>query len=253
MVKEIVIGLDDGHGLETAGKRSPQGDKENEFNHYTKIYLKKELERCGFKIVDCSPSRNDNSLLDRVKRANNGKCDIFISIHFNAMGTKFQIYAEGIETYYHGSSIVGEKLAKIIHNSLMQGSKMNNRGVKSDKVLYANGLYVLRHTIMPAILVECGFMDNKEDLALMKSTAYRKECAREICQGVCKFFDKKYIPEPKESNKNDSNKSLSSNKSYDSILKEVSDYNKVWIDFVKKHPEVNLKGLIQKLYYWKGD
>jgi N-acetylmuramoyl-L-alanine amidase len=187
-----IIAVDDGHGLETAGKRSPDGYKENIFNHYTKEYLKIELIAQSFKIVDCSPTRSDNSLQDRCNRANNGNADIFVSIHFNAMGNKWQSGAEGIETYYHGGSTKGKKLATCVHKRLMQGTRMNNRGIKADTTIYTSGFAVLRNTKMPAILPECGFMDNKEDIILMKSIDYRKECAKEICQGICDYFGISY-------------------------------------------------------------
>lgn len=233
--KTFVIGVDDGHGYDTAGKRSPSGYKENEFNHWTKVYLIEALKRCGFKIIDCSPSRKDNSLQNRCDIANNNDCDAFVSIHFNAMGYKWQIKAEGIETYYFPGSSKGEILAKVVHHELMQGTKMNNRGVKTAR------FYVLRYTKMPAILVECGFMDNKEDFALMQSTHYRKECSEEICKGFCENFGVKYIAPT----------STSKTKSADEILDEVSNYASVWKDFIKENKHVNLEGLIQKLYYWE--
>lgn len=191
-MSKIIVAVDDGHGKNTAGKSTPAGYKENEFNHYTKEYLIDELEYNDFKIVDCSPTRDDNSLADRCNRANNGNADIFVSIHFNAMGSSWQSTASGIETYYHDSSTKGKKLANKVHNQLIKGTTQKNRGIKSDYSLYTNGLYVLRKTSMPAILVECGFMDNKTEAKLMKSTAFRKECSQEICKGICNYFSKTY-------------------------------------------------------------
>lgn len=212
-----IIAVDDGHGIETPGKRSPDGYKENEFNHFTKEYLKEELINNKFKVVDCSPNRDDNSLSNRVEIANNAKADIFISIHFNAMGNSWQSEAEGIETYYHNKSSNGRKLANLVHKNLLQETKQNNRGVKSDSVLYKNGLYVLRNTLMPAILIECGFMDNKYDLQLMKYNQFRKECAIEICKGVCEYFGVTY-------------NHVSNISEYEEVLKnsELDDYE-AWI------------------------
>ena len=236
----FIVAIGGGHGINTPGKQSPDGYKENNFNYFTKEYLEIELKRQGFKVIDVSPTRDDTELSDRVKTANDSNADIFISIHFNAMGSKWQNWAEGIETYYHIGSTKGKKLADLVHRYLMKGTKMNDMGVKSDGVLYKNGLYVLRYTKMPAILIEAGFMDNKKDRLLMESDSYRRECAKEICQAVCEYFGKQYVQEAKNIN------------AY-AILKEVSNYSDVWFDFVKKHQkDVNLEGLIEKLYYWKG-
>lgn len=197
----IIIGAGDGHGINTPGKRSPSGYKENEFNHYTKEFLEDEINRQpDFKFVDVSPTRADDSLQTRVNRANNANADVFVSIHYNAFTGKWQDNAKGIETYYHGGSTKGKKLATLVHSELIRGTKMTNRGVKSDKSIYGSGFYVLRYTKMPAILVECGFMDNPHDFELMKSSNYRKECAIEICRGICKYFNKTYIPAKVKSN-----------------------------------------------------
>lgn len=182
----IIIAVDDGHGQNTAGKRTPDGYKENEFNHYTKEYLIDELEYNGFKIVDVSPTRDDNSLSDRCNRANKGNADIFISIHFNAYTGEWQTKASGLESYYFPGSVEGEKLCNKIHSQLIKGTKQNNRGVKT-----AN-FYVLKNTSMPAVLCECGFMDNKTEADLMKSTSFRKECSKEIAKGICDYFGKTY-------------------------------------------------------------
>lgn len=235
--KEIVIGCDDGHGVETPGKRTPDMYKENEFNHWTKEYLIDELNYNGFKTVDCSPTRDDNSLADRCNRANKGNCDLIVSIHFNAILGKWQSKASGIETYHYiNNSGKGIRAAQMIHTELIKGTKMVNRGVKG-----AN-FKILRDTKMPAVLVECGFMDYKEEAILMKSTKYRKECSIEICKGICKYFNKTYKGKP-----------ASDKLKYDEILKKVSpEYYKIWLEFVKEHQEkVNLKGLIKNIYYWK--
>jgi len=194
-----------------------------------------ELEYNGFGVVDCSPSRNDNSLDDRCNIANKEKCDLFVSIHYNAITGKWQASAEGIETYHYiNNSGKGIRAAQAIHTELMKGTKMKNRGVKG-----AN-FYVLKNTDMMAVLVECGFMDNKEDAILMKSKSYRQECSIEICKGICNIFGKTYKSR------------ISGIKKYDEILKIVSpEYYKIWLEFVKTHQkDVNLEGLIEKLYYW---
>jgi N-acetylmuramoyl-L-alanine amidase len=187
-----IIGLDDGHGTETSGKQTPDGFKENLFNDCVKQELIKELQFNGFGIVDCSPDRSDNSLQDRVNREKSGHCDIFVSIHYNAMGGNWQDYAGGIESYYCGGSSQSQNLAQCIHSELIKGTPLKDRGVKSDLTLYSTGLYVLQKTFSPAVLVECGFMDNTREAELMKSPQYRVECAKEICQGICKYFKVPY-------------------------------------------------------------
>lgn len=185
-----LIAIDDGHGMDTFGKRTPKFEngtfmKENEFNRAVANYLKIDLERCGFKTLTVAPTDKDISLKQRVDLANNKKADFYISIHANALTGEWGSQ-NGIETYYYTGSIEGKKTAKIIHTFLMQGSTMTDRGVKT-----AN-FYVLKNTNMPAVLVECGFMDNLREAKLLMSEEYRRECAEEIAKGICKYFNVKY-------------------------------------------------------------
>lgn len=193
-----LIALDDGHGMETAGKRTPfipeigRQIKENEFNREVVKYLDIELRRCGFKTLLTAPTDVDTPLAERVRKANNAKADLFISIHYNAYDGKFDGYdPEGFSAhvYLGNKNTKSGQFAKIALKYLAQGTKQKNRG------LVEQNLYVTRETKMPAVLFELGFMDNKREALLMINKDFQKECAREIAQAVCEFYGVKYIPE----------------------------------------------------------
>ena len=174
------VALDDGHGMQTPGKRTPafaDGSimHENEFNRRVVQLLAEKLIARGIDVVEIAPGDGDVSLHDRVTAANNAKADIYISVHANALGGGWNS-GQGIETYHYPGSKESEKLAKVVHEKLIGGTKQKNRGVKS-----AN-FYVLRKTAMPAVLVECGFMTNPEEAELLKSETFRAECVDEICE-----------------------------------------------------------------------
>lgn len=240
MSKIYVISVDDGHGLETSGKRTPKYSdghfvKENEFNHACKMYLIEELKRQPqLTPYDVSPERSDTPLSTRVNRANNKKSDIFYSIHFNALIESWRSGNGGIETYYYPNSTKGKKLATSIHKYSIQGTPLKNRGVKS-----AN-FYVLRETYMPAVLSEFGFMDIMKEANLMRNTSYQQECAREACKGICEYFGLAYVSDNPPVKKD-----------YEAILKEVSKWSNVYLEDLKTiHKDGhNWKGLIEKLYY----
>lgn len=186
-----LIALDDGHGMETAGKRTPtfpEGGimKENEFNSRTVALVDVELKRCGFRTLLVAPTDKDTPLAERVKKANNAGADFYLSVHANAFMGKWG-NAKGIETLTWGS---GESLrvGKILHKWLLQGTKLTDRGLKD-----GSWLYVVKNTKMPAVLVECGFMDNLEEARLLKSEAYRQETAIELAKGLCEAFNYKYV------------------------------------------------------------
>lgn len=196
----IYIALDDGHGMETAGKRTPNfkdGTKsketgkdfmhENEFNRRVVAILKEELERCGFRVLLVAPTDADTPLADRVKLANKEKVDFYFSVHANAMKGVWGT-ARGLETFtaHKGE---GLRIGKILHKHMMQGTEFADRGMKD-----GNHLYVIRATNMPSALVECGFMDNDREARLLLSEEYRQECAIEFAKGFCEAYGIQYKP-----------------------------------------------------------
>lgn len=183
-----LVCVDPGHGINTPGKRTPviaelgRSIKEYEFNKPVAYYLRKELERCGFRTMLATVNDLDTPLATRTKRANDANADIYVSIHYNAGG------GQGVETYHFPGSSKGRRLAQCIHEFVIQGTPQKNRGVKS-----AN-FYVLRHTKMPAALIEFGFMDDPglREARLMINKAFQLECAQETAKGICKYFGVPY-------------------------------------------------------------
>jgi len=194
--KDYLIALDDGHGMETPGKRTPvfpDGTvmKENEFNRAVVKHLDEDLRRIGFNTLLTAPTDEDTPLEDRVKKANDAKADIYVSVHVNAFKGIWDASLGGQETYHYHTSVKGKQLAAAIHKNLIQGTPLIDRGIKP------GNFYVLRETDMPAVLPECGFMDASNDAKHLRTEEYRKECAIEISRGICEYFGITY-PEQKE-------------------------------------------------------
>lgn len=194
-MKIAYIGIDNGHGKNTPGKRTPdESMREWEFNYQTAKYLNEELQFNNFKTLMVSDTSEDTPLRTRTDRANNAKVDIFVSIHANAyLGTWGD--ANGIETFAYKASTTGDKLAKLVQEELIKATNLRDRGVKY------NNLFITRETNMPSILCECGFMDNKREAILLKSDSYRRACAKAICKGICRFYNVNY----KDKSLNESN------------------------------------------------
>lgn len=224
----IKISIDDGHGLETAGKRTPKfadGSflKENEFNRVVAGYLELALKRCGFVVVQTAPEDNDVSLATRAKRANSAKSDLHISIHANAFGHDWN-GANGIETFvYKLADKQTVNIAKTVQKELISATGLKDRGVKENP-----NLYILHATKMPAILVECGFMTNPKEAELLRSDSYRQKVAEAICKGVCQYFGQYYQPK-KEVYQVEQASMIVDGKEYEiqRILKDGNNYIKV--------------------------
>lgn len=171
--------IDAGHGPNTPGKRSPDGRlREFHFNAAVAEEVKKRLLLDGHTVIFSHHPDGDVPLHERTGLANRLKADVFISIHANAAGSGFNS-ANGIETFtYLHPQAASVKLAEAIQTALRLSTSRPDRGVK--KANFA----VLRDTRMPAVLVECGFMTHREELALLQSDAYRKRCATAIAFAV---------------------------------------------------------------------
>lgn len=180
------ITLDAGHSLVTLGKRTPDGMREWSFNSQVASYVAdefKQYEDVETQRVDDVSGKIDVPLSERTYKANKWGADAYISIHANAYGDGGWNNVGGIETFVHtDASRESAVLAKLVQEELIKATKRSDRSIKS-----AN-FAVLRSTRMPAILVECGFMTNKEEAALLKSDAYRKICANAIVKGLAAMY-----------------------------------------------------------------
>lgn len=107
-------------------------------------------------------SSNTTSLRARVNDANAWGADYFISIHTNASENPS---AGGVEAFAYSSPSPAFSLGESILQSLSAATGQRNRGMK-----VRPGLYVLRKTAMPAILLEIGFITNPEEAALMNNS-----------------------------------------------------------------------------------
>ena len=122
---------------------------------------------------------NASSLTERVREANEWGADVFISLHTNAAvnenatGSEALIYSYSSETAYGLAKDILEQMTLVT-------------GLRSRGVIERPGLYVLRKTTMPAVLVEMGFITNVNDAALM---VYSPDLfAQGIYRGILKYY-----------------------------------------------------------------
>ena len=196
----VKIVLDAGHGRNTPGKRSPDGKvREWEINEAVRAKVEKQLkhyEDVQILTVSDISGKKDVSLNERTKKANDWKADIYVSIHHNAFGSGGWNTAKGVETFVYKKTLKeAVSLAQKVQSGIVKHTGLSNRGVKE------GNLHVVRETNMPAILVEGGFMTNKEEAALMQTDKYQSQLASGIVEGIVKFLKLKIKPvfdKPKE-------------------------------------------------------
>lgn len=170
----MLILLDNGHGWNTPGKRSPVWEDgtylyEWEFNRKLVREIKRRLDNLNITSIILVPEHEDISLSERVRRANriyeDRKDSILISIHGNAGG------GTGWEAWTSVGETLSDHYAKILYNSA--GEFLRGWRIRTD---YSDGdpdwesqFYILKHTKCPAVLTENLFMDNEKDCKFMLS------------------------------------------------------------------------------------
>lgn len=219
---EKMVIIDPGHGGKFSGTCGYSGRItgfcEKTANLAVSLKLKEILEKENYTVfltrstdMEFSPYLRDEEgnttggdFDKRMEIANsfalsNNSNAIFISIHHNANPTN--PFIRGIETYYydglnHFNPMYphdpiqltylqdNKRLAESVHQSLVSTLKLPNRKVHNDQ-----SFYVIRNAQMPAILVELGFMINRHEEKLIKTTQFQMEAAEAIANGVHQYFE----------------------------------------------------------------
>jgi N-acetylmuramoyl-L-alanine amidase len=167
--------IDPGHGGHDLGA-SRSLIYEKHLNLDVARRLERTLRESGFRTVLTRSSDEFIPLTTRSAIANKYRNAIFISIHFN---WSWKSKVTGVETFYRSSS--SRSLADSIHEQVIQQIGCTNRGVKT-----AN-FSVLRNTSHAAVLVEGGFVSNKEERSSMLDPRYRQVLADSIARGILQY------------------------------------------------------------------
>ncbi len=121
----------------------------------------------------------------RVDVANREGAELFVSIHQNSLGPT----ATGTETYHFTlASPRSRALALAVQQEVVLRLGLPDRGVKTA------GFYVLKHTLMPAVLVEGAFLSNPAEAALMADPVNRQRMAEAVGAGVERYLDGSATP-----------------------------------------------------------
>jgi len=170
--------LDPGHGGRDPGAVGLSGILEKNVN----LHVAKQAAAFFKDNIQVFMTRDNDTTVELEERSRfvNGKSpDILISIHCNsAENTR----ANGLETYCYKFGGNGEILARSIQKSIVSATGLRNRGVKE------GNLHMLRETNMPAVLVELGFLSNREEEALLRSSDFHIKCGRAIAEGIENYF-----------------------------------------------------------------
>lgn len=215
----VKIALDAGHGLKTPGKRTPDGIHEWTLNDKVRDKVVDFLEPYDCEIIhtDKDEGKVDEPLADRWKRYMNAGVSAFVSIHHNA-NTGTWNNATGVETFVDNGAIPQDViLANCIHKRLVKYTGMRDRGIKR------KDFYVINQDRIPAVLVEGGFMDGREDYKYITSDAGQTSYAKAVAEGLIEFLN---LKKKKEAPKKETVKKEATTKKTESFLPERGYFKK---------------------------
>ncbi len=182
-MRSRLIVVDAGHGGKDPGAMSPLRPNQPQLieKHLTleiAFRLKELLEQSGYRVLMTRTNDTYLSLSERVAIANNANADAFVSIHLNAFPQPGAQW--GVEVYYWTPQ--SYPLAERIYRHLLSLLERKGNGIRQRQ------LYVVRHTTMPAVLVEPCYLNHPEEEALLREEWFRQRIAMAIYRGILEFF-----------------------------------------------------------------
>jgi N-acetylmuramoyl-L-alanine amidase len=195
-----LVVIDPGHGGQDSGT-TKNGLVEKELTLDVAHRLERYLQQRGFVVVLTRADDSYVSLQDRAALANNQPNCVFMSIHFDEAG---RAAATGIETYYaaHAISIPervaswlpflqrtsneppnleSQSLASFVQDSIVAQTQATNRGTRPEQ------FFVIANVRHPAVLVEGGFLTNKDEAVRLTNADYREQMAAGIAEGIVNY------------------------------------------------------------------
>ncbi len=190
--RSVRIVIDPGHGGEDGGATSCTGVLESNMNLEIALRLRDLMQFLGYEPVmirttdeaihtkgDTISARKMSDLKERVRIGNEAEKTIYISLHQNTFSDSRY---SGAQVFYgagQGSAALAKQLQDTFASSLGQG--------QSRKCKKADGVYVMEHLTVTAVLVECGFLSNPQEEALLRSPQYQQRLAASIASAVTRY------------------------------------------------------------------
>lgn len=175
-----LVTIDPGHGGKDPGAIGIGGIREKDIVLDISRQVQGILSANGMRVLMTRSDDRFISLQGRVDVSNRANADIFVSIHANAISLS-RPDINGVETFYARGSTRGQALASSIQSSILQNIDIGSRGVKR------SGFFVLKHTDMPAALVEVGFVTGREDAPKLRDPSFRRQMAQAIADGILNY------------------------------------------------------------------
>jgi N-acetylmuramoyl-L-alanine amidase len=191
----VTVFLDAGHGGFDPGKVGINNALEKDINLSITLKLKALLEQKGIKVImtreddrglyqDSDSNKKMADLKKRVELINNSDAVIAVSIHQNSYTSES---VKGAQVFYHNQSAKGKELADILQEQIKTTIGDGNHRVAKPNESY----YMLKKSICPLVIVECGFLSNYNEATLLCDESYQEKMAWAMQLGILTYLNGK--------------------------------------------------------------
>lgn len=182
---DMLIVIDAGHGGSDPGAVH-NNTREKDVNLNVSLKLNDGLKDLGYSTIMTRDNDTFIELKERAAIANRNQADLFISIHSNSIANP---NISGVQVLYHSKDKAKVKkeetlaLAKIIMEELVNGTGAQDKGL-----IPRENTVVIRDTAMPSVLIELGFLTNREEARLLNDDTYQNLLVDSIIKGIEKYL-----------------------------------------------------------------
>jgi N-acetylmuramoyl-L-alanine amidase len=177
-----LVAIDPGHGGPDPGAVGIGGLRETDVVLDVSLQVARLLQARGVQVLMTRTSEVDVDLPPRVALANRSGATVFVSLHANALSMA-RPDVNGVETFYFEGSGQSSRLASALQARMMAISTGSpNRGVKPGR------FFVIRRAVMPAALVEMGFVTGEIDAPRLANANFRRSMALAIAAGILDYL-----------------------------------------------------------------
>lgn len=190
----LIVVVDAGHGGQDTGAVAADGTREKDVN----LSIARKLGGIlGAQVIGVAMTRTtdvNSSTLQRLVFAARHHPQLLVSLHCDSQRT-LALHG-GTTVYYHGQDAMGRRLALDVLAGLAHHSDLAPYQIKSDTTRFTSGFGILRGACVPAVLVECGAMNNARDLGALRTPQEQQKIAEGIANGVRMFLSDNPPPAP---------------------------------------------------------
>ena len=180
-----VVIVDPGHGNQDSGAVG-FGVKEKDLTLAIGLKLRDTLQQNGATVYMTRDTDSFLPVMARPQFAIAHNADLFVSVHCDSSGPDNS--HSGTTVYFHAQNPVCRRMAADISARVAEVSGIPQDGVKSDTIRFATGFGVLRGSPMPAVLVECGYVNSSSDVAKLQDPDTQQRIAEGIVAGLSDFL-----------------------------------------------------------------